>query len=76
MTRSKCTIMVDKDTVKRLIKFQYGTVANFASKYGVSRMRLWQIVNEPHVSADNPSIKKLARMLMTTTRSITKEILK
>lgn len=56
----KCAIQVDKAAVIRRIKFNYGSVSGYAKQKGISRQRLYGIINSPHVSKDVECLKELA----------------
>ena len=73
MTKNRCTVTIDKEAVTRLIRLRYNTINSFVKAMGVSRVRYYQILNESHMDRNVPSIKKMAMLLMTSTKSITKE---
>ena len=62
----KCEIKVNKDFVNRLVKYKYGTIEKFLKRYGITRMRFWQILNQPHLSKEVPCLTKLAEFLGVT----------
>lgn len=61
----KKKIRINKDLVKRHIKFNFGTITKFLEAYGTSRMRLWQVLNGEYTKI-TPNITKLARFLGLT----------
>lgn len=63
-------IKVNKDFVNRLVKYRHGTIESFLEVYGISRMRYWQILNQPHFSKEVPSLTKLADFLGVTVEEI------
>lgn len=65
-------IKVNKDFVNRLVKYRHGTIESFLEVYGISRMRYWQILNQPHLSKEVPSLTKLADFLGVTVEEIIK----
>ena len=71
----KCSreIRVNKDFVTRLVKYRHGTIESFLGCYGISRMRFWQILNQPHLSKDVPCLVKLADFLKVDVDEIIKE---
>ena len=66
-------VRVNKDFVTRLVKYRHGTIESFLGCYGISRMRFWQILNQPHLSKDVPCLTKLAEFLGVTVEEIIKE---
>ena len=58
----KKTIRINKSKVSRLIKFRFGTIQEFATMYGVSRMRVWQIMNETYTKI-TPNMIKISNAL-------------
>ena len=66
-------IRVNKDFVNRLVKYKHGTIESFLACYGISRMRYWQILNQPHLSKDVPCLTKLAEFLNVKVEEIIKE---
>ena len=69
MTRE---IRVNKDFVNRLVKYRHGTIEKFLSSYGISRMRYWQVLNQPHLSKEVPCLTRLAEFLGVTVEEIIK----
>ena len=69
----KSEIRVNKDFVIRLVKYKHGTIKSFLSCYGISRMRFWQILNQPHLSKEVPCLTRLAEFLNVTVNEIVKE---
>ncbi len=69
---SKCEIRVNKDFVNRLVKYKHGTIESFCKCYGISRMRYWQILNQPHLSKEVPCVGKLADFLGVKVKEIIK----
>lgn len=65
-------IRVNKDFVNRLVKYKHGTIESFLEVYGISRMRYWQVLNQPHLSKEVPSLTKLADFLGVTVEEIIK----
>ena len=65
-------IRVNKDFVNRLVKYRHGTIESFLEVYGISRMRYWQILNQPHLSKEAPCLVKLADFLGITVEEIIK----
>lgn len=71
MNRFKnCMIKLDKDKVIRLVNFKYGSVKQYAKENGISRVRFYQIINEPHLSKDAESLQKLASNLEVSIETI------
>lgn len=66
-------IRVNKDFVNRLVKYRHGTIESFLEVYGISRMRYWQILNQPHLSKEVPCLTRLAEFLHVTVDEIVKE---
>ena len=71
--RSKSEIRVNKEFVTRLVKYKHGTIGSFLSCYGISRMRFWQILNQPHLSKEVPCLKGLAEFLQVPVEDLIKE---
>lgn len=65
-------IRVNKDFVNRLVKYRHGTIESFLDCYGISRVRYWQVLNQPHLSKEVPSLTKLADFLGVTVEEIIK----
>lgn len=65
-------IRVNKDFVNRLVKYKHGTIESFLDCYGISRVRYWQVLNQPHLSKEVPSLTKLADFLGVTVEEIIK----
>ena len=65
-------IRVNKDFVNRLVKYRHGTIESFLDCYGISRVRYWQVLNQPHLSKEVPSLTKLADFLGVTVDEIIK----
>ena len=63
-------IRVNKDFVNRLVKYRHGTIESFLDCYGISRVRYWQVLNQPHLSKEVPSLTKLADFLGVTVEEI------
>ena len=63
MIKPRCSVKVNKEFIEKLIKYKYGTIGSFLDSYGITRMRFWQVVNEPHVSKDVECLTKLADFL-------------
>ena len=61
---------VNKDYVTRLIKFKFGTIENYLKTFKISRMRLWQILNNPHIEKNVKSLQDLAKNLDVSIDSI------
>lgn len=70
---TNCGIRVNKDYVTRLVKYKHGTIENFLKSYKITRMRFWQILNQPHLSKEVPCLQKLAEFLKVTVDEIVKE---
>ena len=70
---TKCEIRVNKDLVNRLVKYRHGTIESFLGCYHITRMRFWQILNQPHLSKEVPCLTKLAEFLHVTVDEIVKE---
>ena len=64
---------VNKDFVIRLVKYKHGTIESFLGCYGISRMRFWQVLNQPHLSKEVPCLTRLADFLGVTVEEIIKE---
>ena len=73
MEKTKAEIRVNKDKVNRLVKYKYLTIENFLKHWGISRMRYWQIINQPHLSLEVPSLVKLAYFLEVDVKEIIEE---
>ena len=67
---AKALVKVNKEFVTRLVKYKHGTIESFLKCYGITRMRFWQILNQPHLSKDVPCIKKLADFLSVSVDDI------
>lgn len=65
-------IRVNKNFVNRLVKYRHGTIESFLDCYGISRVRYWQVLNQPHLSKEVPSLTKLADFLGVTVEEIIK----
>lgn len=59
----KCSIRVNKELVKRHICFKYGSIKKYCEEKNISRMRLWEIVNKPHLSKEEECLQTLAKNL-------------
>lgn len=59
----KCSVRVNKELVKRLIVWKYGSIKNYFTQLGISKMRFWQIMNQPHLSKDVKCLQQLANDL-------------
>lgn len=70
---AKCVIRVNKEFVNRLVKYKHGTIESFLKCYGITRMRYWQILNQPHLSKEVPCLKRLADFLSVSVDEIIKE---
>ena len=68
----KCVIRLDKDKVIRLVNFKYGSVKQYAKEQGISRVRFYQILNEPHLSKDVECLQILASNLKVSIDEILK----
>ena len=66
----KCVIRLDRDKVIRLVNFKYGSVKQYAKEHGISRVRFYQILNEPHLSKNVESLQKLASNLDVSIETI------
>ena len=51
---------VNKETVIKLIRFNYGSVRKYCKFAGISATRFYEILNKKHQSLDNMSIRKIA----------------
>ena len=58
-----CCVQVDRDSIKRLAQFHFGSVGALCEKLGWSRQRYNFVVSKPHSSIDCPSLTKLAKTL-------------
>lgn len=67
---ARCEVRVNKEFVTRLVKYKHGTIESFLECYGITRMRFWQILNQPHLSKEVPCIKKLADFLSVSVDDI------
>ena len=67
---ARCEVRVNKEFVTRLVKYKHGTIESFLQCYGITRMRFWQILNQPHLSKEVPCIKKLAEFLSVSVDDI------
>lgn len=65
----KRTIRINKDLVKKHIKFRYGTITKFLEDFGISKVRLWQILNGTYTKITH-DITKLAKFLGLTEEEI------
>lgn len=72
MAKSRCEIRVNKDFVVRLVKYRHNTITSFCEVYHITRMRFWQILNQPHLSKEVPCLTKLADFLGVTVEEIIK----
>ena len=68
----KCVIRLDRDKVIRLVNFKYGSVKQYAKEHGISRVRFYQILNEPHLSKDVECLQNLASNLEVSIQEILK----
>ena len=59
----KAFIKVDQEKVKRLAKFKFGTIENYLKYAGISRMRFWYVLNQPHTSKNIKCLQDLAKNL-------------
>lgn len=59
----KCLIKVNNDLIKRHILFKFGSIENYLKFAKISRVRLWKITNQPHLSKDVECLQKLAKDL-------------
>ena len=66
----KSMIKVNKDYVIRLIKFKFGTIQNYSKTFKISRMRIWEILNKPHIEKNVKSLQDLAKNLEVSIDSI------
>ena len=66
----RCEIRLDKEKVIRLVNFKYGSVKKYAKENGISRVRFYQIINEPHFSKYAESLQKLAESLQVSIETI------
>ena len=67
-----CVIRLDRDKVIKLVNFKFGSVKAYAKKYGISRVRFYQIVNKPHLSKDVECLRNLAVNLDVSIQEILK----
>ena len=68
----KCEIRLDKNKVIRLVNFKYGSVKIYAKEKGISRVRFYQIVNQPHLSKNVECLQNLAKDLEVSIDEILK----
>lgn len=61
-----CTVKVDANKVKRLIMFFYGSLTAYCLQNGITRTRLYFILNKPHSSKDAKCLQDLAKNLKTS----------
>ena len=73
MARLKAEIRVNRDYVNKLVKYKHGSIESFLKCYKITRMRYWQILNQPHLSKDVPCLIKLADFLGITVEDMIKE---
>ena len=66
----KCHIWVNKETVIRLVNYKFGSVTRYTEKKGISRVRFYQIVNEPHLSKNSKCLQDLAKDLQVSIETI------
>ena len=59
----KATIQVNKERVKKLVKFKYGSIENYLKKYGISRQWFELVLSKRHLSKDNKSLQDLSKNL-------------
>lgn len=59
----KAAIRLNKEQVNKLVRFKFGTIENYLKANKISRMRYWQILNEPHLSKDVKCLQDLASNL-------------
>lgn len=65
-----CEIKLNKELIKRHIKFKYGSIKNYLKCANITKTRFWQIINQPHLSTESPCIVRLAKDLDLTTGEI------
>ena len=65
-----CTVRVNKDYVKRLVLFKFGSIKNYCHFADISRVRFWKIVNQPHLSKNEECLQKLASYLQVSIDTI------
>lgn len=68
--RIKSLIKVDKEKINRLVKFKYGTIEKYLKEAGISRMRYWQVLNQPHLSKEVKCLQDLAKNLDVSIETI------
>ena len=66
----RAAIKLDKEQVNRLVRFKFGTIENYLKTYKITRMRYWQILNEPHLSKDVKCLQDLANNLEVSIEEI------
>lgn len=69
---SNCQVVVNQQFVLDQIKLQYGTVADYARCFNMSRKRVYEIIKYPHMSKDVKSLKRLADSLNLSVDKILK----
>ena len=65
-----CNVKVDADKVKRLIMYHYGSLTAYCLKNGITRTRLYFILNRPHQTKDAKCLQDLANNLHTSIDNI------
>lgn len=66
-----CPIFVDREHVKRLAQYHYGSIKELLKDLGYSRQRYLEVVSKPHRSAQEACLVKLAKCLGTKVENIT-----
>ena len=70
MAQHKATIKVDKEKVMFHIRFKYGTIEKYLKAAGITRMRFWQVLNQPHLSKEVKCLQDLAKNLEVSIETI------
>lgn len=66
--------VVDKETVIKLVRFNYRSVRSYCKSNGISTQRFYQIINKKHYKLDNASLQKLANSIYLKPEEIVHEI--
>ena len=65
-----CSIRVNKEKVKRLVLYRFGSVKNYCHFADISRTRFYQIINAPHLSKNEECLQKLSHYLQVSIEEI------
>lgn len=71
MARFKnCVIRLNKEKVIRLVKYKFGSVEQYSKQNDISRVRFYQIINQPHLTKDAECLQKLSSNLEVSIETI------